>query len=184
NKDDIFTNVGNTNSSNSYSLPPETVAKTTTKLLNSINIKIIAELVRDPTISSVSLANKLRIPLSTLQRRRARIENSILKRCYSFNFRAFGGRVGDLIINVEKGKSKEVAQFLLKRYRDNVTYCHTRINSEHNVSAQVVYKDTQELHELLESVKTMDNVVSVQWSETVEMIGDNHHGVISAFFNK
>jgi DNA-binding Lrp family transcriptional regulator len=80
------------------------------KLLDSINIKIISELVRQPDISSLNLAKKLNVSVSTLQRRRARIEKAILKRIYSFNYKAFGCRVGDLIVAVDKGKSKEVAQ--------------------------------------------------------------------------
>src|SRR5919198_6117662 len=127
---------------------------------------------------------QLDVPLSTMQRRRAQLEKSILKRTYSLDYKAFGAREGDLIINVDKGKSKQVAQYLLKNYKDNITFVHTRINSEHNVSAHVIYKDTQELHELKESVRTMEYVVNVMWSETVEMIGDNNSGVIRGFFNK
>jgi DNA-binding Lrp family transcriptional regulator len=154
------------------------------KLLDSDNIEIISELVRQPDISSLALAKKLDIPLSTLQRRRARIENAILKRNYTFNYKAFGGRVGDLIVNVDKGKSKEVAQNLLKKYKNNIVSCDTRINSEHNVSAHVIYKGTDELHELIESVRTMDYVTGVSWSEMVEVVGDNNSEVISAFFRK
>src|SRR5919202_373524 len=154
------------------------------KLLDNINIKIISELVRQPDISSLALAKKLDIPLSTLQRRKARIEKAILKRNYTFNYKAFGARVGDLIVNVDKGKSKEVAQSLLKIYRNNVVLCDTRINSMHNVSARIIYKDTEELFEIIESIKTMDYVDGVQWSEMVEAIGDNNSEVISAFFSR
>jgi DNA-binding Lrp family transcriptional regulator len=153
------------------------------KLLDSINIKVISELVRQPDISSLTLSKKLDIPLSTLQRRRARIEKAIIKKTYTFNYKTFGGRVGDLIVNVDKGKSKEIAQSLLKKYKKNIISCDTRINSEHNVSAHVIYKNTEELHELIESIKTMDYVDGVQWSEMVEVVGDNNFEVISAFFN-
>jgi DNA-binding Lrp family transcriptional regulator len=153
------------------------------KLLDSINIKIISELVRQPEISSLALSKKLDIPLSTLQRRRARIEKVIIKKNYTFDYKAFGGRVGDLIVNVDKGKSKEIAQSLLKKYKNNIVYCDTRINSEYNISVHVIYKDTEELHDLIESIKTMDYVDGVQWSEMVEVIGDNNPEVISAFFN-
>src|ERR671939_2106891 len=54
------------------------------KVLDNINIKIVSELVRQPDISSLALSTKLDIPLSTLQRRRARIEKAILKRNYTF----------------------------------------------------------------------------------------------------
>ena len=44
----------------------------------------------------------------------------------------------------------------------------TRINSEHNVATQILYNNTSELHNILESIKSMQNVTSLQWSE-VEM---------------
>ena len=153
------------------------------KLLDSINVRIISELVKNPTISSLSLAKRLDIPLSTLQRRRAKIENAILRRTYTFNYKAFGGRVGDFIIHVDKGKSDEVAQILLKKYKNNIAYCDTRINSMHNVSAHVVYKNTEELHNLIESIRSMDYVTGVASSETVRTVGDNNSEVILAFFN-
>jgi hypothetical protein len=84
------------------------------KLHNNINIKIVSELVRQPDISSLALSKKLDIPLSTLQRRRARIEKAILKKTYTFNYKGFGGRIGDLIVNVDKGKSDQVAQSIIK----------------------------------------------------------------------
>ena len=158
-------------------------SKQISKLLDNINIKIVSELVRQPDMSSLALSKKLDIPLSTLQRRRARIEKAIIKKTYTFNYKTFGGRVGDLIINVNKGKSKEIAQSLLKKYKNNIASCETRINSEHNISAHVAYKSTEELHELIESIKTIDYVNKVQWSEIVEVIGDNNSEVISAFFN-
>jgi|SRR5215212_857607 DNA-binding Lrp family transcriptional regulator len=151
------------------------------KLLDSINIKIISELVRQPDISSLDLAKKLNVPVSTLQRRRARIEKAILKRIYSFNYKAFGCRVGDLIVAVDKGKSKEVAQSLLKKYKNNIVSCDTRINSMHNLSARIVYKSSDELYNLIEGIKAIEYVTRVQWSEVVEVIGDNNSEVISAF---
>jgi DNA-binding Lrp family transcriptional regulator len=154
------------------------------KVLDNINIKIVSELVRQPDMSSLALSKKLDIPLSTLQRRRARIEKVILKKTYTFNYKAFGGRIGDLIVSVDKGKSKEIAQILLKKYKNNIVSCDTRINSMHNVSAHVVYKNTEELYELIENIKTMDYVDGIQWSEMVEAIGENNSEVISAFFTK
>jgi hypothetical protein len=87
------------------------------------------------------------------------------------------------MIAVDKDRSKEVAQSLLKKYKTNITSCHTRIDSTHNVLAHVVFKDSNELYRLIESIKNMEYVTSTQWSETVEVIGDNNSEVISAFFD-
>ena len=70
--------------------------KQVSKLLDNINIKIVSELVRQPDMSSLALSKKLDIPLSTLQRRRARVEKAILKKTYSLNYKDYkevGGRV-------------------------------------------------------------------------------------------
>ena len=159
----------------------ESSPKYVTKLLNNINIKIVSELVRQPDISSLALSKKLNIPLSTLQRRRAKVEKAIIKKTYTFNYKAFGGRVGDLIVNVNKGKSDQVAQGILKKYKNNVTYCHTRIDLTHSVLAHIIYKDTEELYYLIENIKAMEYVNSLSWSETVKVIGDNDSEVISSF---
>jgi DNA-binding Lrp family transcriptional regulator len=173
----LTANVDKTGTFNNHS------SKQVLKLLDSINIKIISELVKNPNINSLTLSKKLGIPLSTIQRRRARIEKVILMRNYTFNYKAFGGRIGDLIVSVDKGKSKEVAQSVLRKYKNNVALCDTRINSMHNISVRVIYKSTEELYELIESIKTMDYVNALQWSEVVEVIGENNSEVIRAFFN-
>jgi hypothetical protein len=77
-------------------------------------------------------------------------KTAIVKKTYTFDYKPFGGRIGDLIVNVDTGKSKEIAQSLLKKYKNNIVSCDTRINSEHNVSAHVVYKSAEEVYELIE----------------------------------
>lgn len=151
------------------------------KLLDKINIKILFELVRQPEISSVTLAKKLNIPLSTVQRRRSKVEKAILKKTYTFNYKNIGCRVGDLIIDVDKGKSDQIAQSILKKHKNNVTYCHTRIDLAHSVLAHIIYKDSEELYYLIENIKAMEYVNSLSWSETVNVIGDNDSEVISSF---
>jgi DNA-binding Lrp family transcriptional regulator len=153
-------------------------------LVDNINLKIIEELVKNPNTSSMSLATKLQMPLSSLQRRRAKLEKSVLTKAYHINLKESGGKMGDTIINVDKGRSREVAGSILKKFKSNVMNVSTRINSEHNVAAQIIYNDTAELHNLLENIKAMPYVTSLQWSEMVEMIGDNSPSVITAFFNR
>src|ERR671932_369186 len=169
----------NINDDKKNSIFDTTSSKQPSKLLDSTNVRIISELLKNPTVSSSSLAKKVHIPLSTLQRRRARIEKDILKKTYTFNYKSFGARVGDLIINVDKGRSDGVAQSILKKYKNNVTYCHTRIDLTHSVLAHIIYKDTEELYYLIENVKAMEYVNSLSWSETVKVIGDNDSEVMS-----
>jgi DNA-binding Lrp family transcriptional regulator len=141
--------------------------------VDDVNLKIIEELVKNPSIRSSSLATKLQIPLSSLQRRRTKLEKSVLIKTYHIDLKRSGGKMGDIVINVDKGRSREVATNILKKYKSNVMNVSTRINSEHNVAAQIIYEDTAELHNLLENIKSIPYVTSLQWSEIVEIIGDN-----------
>jgi len=154
------------------------------KIFDNTNLKIIEELVADPSLSSSSLASKLEIPLSSLQRRRSKLEKTVLSKSYNINLKSFGGKIGEVVINVEKGKSREVAKQILKKFKQNVMSVSTRINAEHNISAQIMYDDTAELHNLLENIKSMPFITSLQWSEIVETIGDNRLAVMGALFSR
>lgn len=91
---------------------------------------------------------------------------------------AFGARAGDLVIGVDKGRSKEISQTLFEKYKQNILSCSIRINSKHNVIAHTVYKDSRDLHNLIESIRAMEYVAYVQWSEVVEEVvekGNNNN---------
>jgi DNA-binding Lrp family transcriptional regulator len=128
--------------------------KTELVLLDSLNTKIIKELVSNPNVRSATIASKYKAPLSTVQRRKARLENSILKKNYQINIRELGWRTADLFLSVEKGRSEELAKKLLDGNGNNNIILNTSLrigNPQINVSAQVLYKDSEELLEIIES---------------------------------
>lgn len=148
------------------------------RLLDNTNIKIVSQIMENPDIGSLTLSRKLNIPLSTIQRRRAKIEKDVLKKTYTLDYKALGCRLGDLIINVENGKAEEVAHKIINKYKTNVKQCQIRINSIHNIIAQIIYKDSNELNYLIEGIKAIDYVITVEWSEMVKTIGDNNPGIV------
>ncbi|MGA7043793.1 MAG: Lrp/AsnC family transcriptional regulator [Nitrososphaeraceae archaeon] len=160
--------------------------KTELVLLDSLNAKIIKELVSNPNVRSVTIASKYKAPLSTVQRRKARLENSILKKNYQINTRELGWRIADLFLSVEKGRSEELAKKILDSNGNNNIILNTSLrigNPEINVSAQVLYKGSEELLEIIESVKAMPYVKNVDWSETVKVVGNNNIGMLERLFN-
>ena len=139
--------------------------------LDSIDKNIISELIKDANARTPDLSRKFKVPLSTIQRRKKTLENSILKKKYEINTNELGWRAGDLIILVEKGKTKEVIKYILKNYRaNNVMSISTRINSMHNIIARVIYDDSEELYALLEHVNAIPYVVNSEWSEIVRVV--------------
>ena len=144
------------------------------KLIDDLNIKIVKELVARPDISSTEIAAKYKTPLSTIQRRRARLEEVVIKKQYTLDIRSMGWRLADLLITVEKGKAEETALQLLQNGKDNVVVTSLRIgHPKVDVMAEVFYKDSQELHILTETIKAMEYVSYVEWAEIVKVVGNN-----------
>ena len=147
---------------------------------DSIDINIIRELLAKADIKSVDIASKYKIPISTIQRRRKRLEDSILEKKFLLDITKTGLRSGMILANVERGKAKEVAKMILERHKSNVISSSTRINDQNNVIAEIIYNNSSELHNILEQVKQSPYVSSAIWSELVEIVGNNDAPIIAA----
>jgi DNA-binding Lrp family transcriptional regulator len=147
---------------------------------DSLDINIIKELLIDSNIRTADIAARYKIPLSTLQRRRARIESSILEKKYHLDIKKRDWRRGMILANITEGKAKEVAKMILERYKDNAISSSTRINDQNNVIAEVIYNDPSDLHNIIEQIKGNPYVSAVTWSELVEVVGNNNAPLIHA----
>lgn len=144
------------------------------KLIDDLNIKIVKELVKQPDISSTEISARYGVPLSTVQRRRARLEQVVLKKSYALDLPSLGWRIADLLITVEKGKAEEMAKKLLQDGKNNVVAASLRIgHPQVDIMAEVFYRDSQELHRLTETIKSMEYVTFVEWVEVVKVVGNN-----------
>jgi DNA-binding Lrp family transcriptional regulator len=116
------------------------------------------------------ISEQLGMPISTVQRRRKRLEEEYLIKHYSLDPMKFGYRKIDLLIYTQGGDTMSVGQELLKR--EEVTYA-ARTIGEHTIDLriEVFVKDNGVLLDLLETVKAMKGVRDVIWTEVVETIG-------------
>ena len=121
-------------------------------------------------ISSHELSVKLSVPVSTVQRRRKRLEESYLIKHYSLDPMKFGYRKIDLLIYTEGGETISIGRELLDR--EEVTYA-ARTIGEHTIDlrVEVFVKDNAVLLDLLEHVKAMKGVRDVVWTEVIQIIG-------------
>jgi len=89
-------------------------------------------------------------------------------------------------LSVEKGRSEELAKKLLDGNGNNNIIMNTSLRIDDpqiNVSAQVLYKGSEELLEIIESVKATSYVKNVEWSEAVKVVGNNNIGMLERLFN-
>ena len=138
-------------------------------VLDKINLKIIEELLNNGEIKSSEIASKLKIPLSTIQRRRATLEKfDILKKNYSLDVTKLGLRVAEVSISTKKGSSRKVLDEIYNRHRKYITDMSLRVgNPDTNISFRIVYKNSSRLFNLLEEIKGNLMVDKVDWSEYI-----------------
>jgi DNA-binding Lrp family transcriptional regulator len=155
------------------------------RLFDGLNIRIVRELINNPDVSSTDIASKYKIPLSTIQRRRAKLEQTVISKAYNLDIRRLGWRTADLLITVEKGKAEETAQKLLEANKVNVIMASLRIgHPQVDIMADVFYRDSVELHNLTEKVKAMPYVTFVEWAEVVKVVGSNSVSILDKVFSK
>jgi DNA-binding Lrp family transcriptional regulator len=131
-------------------------------------LKVLLE--PDTNMSTQLLADKLGVPLSTVQRRRKHLENKYLDVTYSLRLKNLGFRRIDFFLYTTGGNTADIGRELLK-HKEVVSV--GRSVGEHTIDlrAEAIIRDSSELLDLLEAMKAMPNVRDVIWSEIVDVIG-------------
>jgi hypothetical protein len=71
----------------------------------------------------------------------------------------------------------------LDKYRSNIIATSLRIgNPEINLVVQAFYQNSEELHWLLERIKSIPEVKSVDWSEAVKIVETDNARMIDRVF--
>jgi DNA-binding Lrp family transcriptional regulator len=139
--------------------------------LSDVDRKLLkALLVPDGKLSSKSLARRLGLPATTIQRRRKRLEKEFLKLSYTLDLTKFGWHKVDFLIATESGKTSLVGKTLLKR--EEVIFVGKSIG-QHTIDLRVetILKDNGEILRMMELLKAMEGVREVVWTEIVEVVG-------------
>jgi DNA-binding Lrp family transcriptional regulator len=120
--------------------------------------------------STKSMSSKLGIPVTTVRRRRKRLEDKFLKVHYVLDIERFGWRRVDFFISIRNGMVNAVSKKLIEM--DHVTYVGKSIG-EHTIDLRVetIVKNNSVLLDLLEVIKGLEGVRDVVWSEIVSVVG-------------
>ena len=116
------------------------------------------------------MSSKLGIPVTTVRRRRKRLEDKFLKVHYVLDIERFGWRRVDFFISIRNGMVNAVSKKLIEM--DHVTYVGKSIG-EHTIDLRVetIVKNNSVLLDLLEVIKGLEGVRDVVWSEIVSVVG-------------
>jgi DNA-binding Lrp family transcriptional regulator len=136
----------------------------------SLDAKIIEELLNDAFISSTDISKKHKAPLSTVQRRRKYLENTILTRRYEIDLKKQGFRIGELTVITEYGSSEEIISGIFSKYPNNILSVTLKIDGGIMLGVLVYFKTTTEIHDIMVGINSMPGVDNVKFAETVDII--------------
>jgi DNA-binding Lrp family transcriptional regulator len=146
-------------------------------VLGSLDEKIIEELLSDAFISSTDISKKHKAPLSTVQRRRRHLENTILTRRYEIDLRKQGFRIGEMTIIPENGASKEIIAGIFSKYAKHIHSITVKIDGAIMLTVSVYFKTTTEIHDIMVGIHSMPGVHQVKFAETVEIIRNKRNEI-------
>jgi DNA-binding Lrp family transcriptional regulator len=117
------------------------------------------------------MASKLKIPMSTVQRRtRKLLKNETVRIRYELNYDKLGFRKGLLHVYLKNGNIQGIADQIAKIEGMQSTSIHIG-NSD--IVGLFVFEETQHLLDILSNCKKIEGVDRVVWSEEVMKVSAN-----------
>ena len=137
-----------------------------TYIIDNLDQKLLGLLVKG--YENKMIAIEIKTPLSTIQRRIRKIyENQYVSRKNELNYKKLGLRKGYLQITLRGDKSYEVAQKLAGIHG---VIAVSELTGNFDILCTCIFKNTEELFNLIENIKTIERVDKVTWSEEVRSV--------------
>ena len=136
------------------------------KLIDELDQKLIGLLLEG--YSNKNIALEAKSPLSTIQRRIRRIfEAQYLHKKNELNYKKLGLRKGYLLISLKGDDANLVAQkvSIIK----GIT-CASLVTGSIDIMSTCLFRETSDLFNIIESIKTIERVDKVSWAEEVQDI--------------
>jgi DNA-binding Lrp family transcriptional regulator len=146
-------------------------------VLSHLDAKIVEELLNDAFISSTDISKKHKAPLSTVQRRRRILENTILTRRYEIDLRKQGFRICEITVIPQNGSGKAIINGIFSKYSKQVLSITVKIDSAVILTVLAYFKTTAEVHDMMVGIQSLPGVQQVKFAETVEIIRNKRNEI-------
>ena len=146
-------------------------------VLSHLDAKIVEELLNDAFISSTDISKKHKAPLSTVQRRRRILENTILTRRYEIDLRKQGFRICEITVIPQNGSGKAIINEIFSKYSKHVLSITVKIDGAVILTVLAYFKTTAEVHDMMVGIQSLPGVQQVKFAETVEIIRNKRNEI-------
>ncbi|HZL22276.1 MAG TPA: hypothetical protein VFC05_03060, partial [Nitrososphaeraceae archaeon] len=144
---------------------------------DKVDFKIITLLVLG--YNNMKISSTLKIPLSTLRRRRKIIllSNRVTQE-YIPNFKILGIKKGMLHIYLRDGNLKQRAETISKL--DGILSVSIHVGNS-DILAEFVYDNSECLVDIISEIKDMQEIKKVLWSEEIYTVPTSKKNILKAF---
>jgi DNA-binding Lrp family transcriptional regulator len=141
------------------------------------DIKIISSLIAGYDTQQIS--SELLIPLSTVQRRtRIILQSGLLEHYFKPDYRRLGLKKGMIHTYLEDGNMKAIAEKISNM--EGITSVSIHIGNS-DIVADFVYRDSEQIIDIESSIKRLEGVERVVWSEEVYALPINQKNLAMPF---
>jgi DNA-binding Lrp family transcriptional regulator len=123
--------------------------------------------------SSQVLSRELEIPMTTVQRRRKRLESDLVERNYLLKAERLGWRTATLYVTSENGSTVAIGKAILEMNEMVSSVTRNMGENDMDIRVELFFRTNFELASILELIKSIKGVRNVVWSESIELIGKN-----------
>jgi DNA-binding Lrp family transcriptional regulator len=127
-------------------------------------------------VSSLKMSRELDIPLSTIQRRRKRLQDILIETNYSLKSEKLGWRNASLYVSSTSGRTEVIGKEILDMSELVSSVTRTVGDSSFDLKVDMIFKTIEDLTTLIDKIKSMEGVSAVIWSESLKLIGRNETG--------
>lgn len=123
--------------------------------------------------SSLVLSRELEIPMTTVQRRRKRLESNLVERNYLLRAERLGWRTATLYVTSENGSTVAIGKAILEINEMVSSVARNIGENDMDIRVEVFFRTNMDLASIIELIKGIEGVRNVVWSESIELIGKN-----------
>ena len=150
------------------------------KSIDTKDLEIIQLMVLGKTNKQISA--QIHLPLSTVQRRVRNLHsNGFVISNVQVNYHKFGYKTGLLHIYLKNGNIKKLTKKILEL--DGITSVEVHIGNS-DILGNVIYKESSDLLNLIGTIKNMEGVERIVWSERIYQSPFKINKEISSLINE
>ena len=172
-------NVNKKNDNNRINNGSSAVALVPTRKLDSLDMKIVSLMISG--LANKQIATKLRVPLSTIQRRtRKLVQKGVVTVKAEVNLEMMGFKRGLIHIYINDGNLDQIARKISTL--DPVESVEIHIGNS-DMIGNVIYNNSKQLLQTISDIKKLEGVDRIVWSEEVYNIKNNNDRITSLLEN-